>query len=401
MNILIIGGTGILSAAVVDACISCGYNVTMLNRGRNVKFINSQAELLKCDIYDETMVKTMLDGRHFDVVIDFLIRLQPELEYSLKLLGNIADQYVFISSAQAYNTAVKGVLEEDSELVMPLWSYSVNKAKCEKFLIDYAQTNSINYTIIRPGVNYDDRRIPYGIFPPIGMHWTMVARILAGKPMITWNGGMNKLNLTRVEDFAVGMVGLLGKREAYNESFNVVGDYSYTWKDVLDTLGELLNTEVKTVDLPVDFYANELVGDDREALLGGRSQDLICSNEKMKKIVTSYVTKFDLKTGLAKTLAFYRENNYFNGIHYGWDGDTDRIINKYYKLVGHPKDRGLVFIPYLDENGDAFHLAKLKYDFTNRKDVFHVKLYRLAKEVFYRKPKNLLKKIIMFFGARN
>lgn len=91
------------------------------------------------------------------------------------------------------------------------------------------------------------------MFPFIGSHWTFVERIKSGKPIITWNKGQNKLNLTRVEDFALGAVGLIGNTKAYNEVFNVVGDYVYTWKEVLDTLGKLIGEEVKTIDIPLDF----------------------------------------------------------------------------------------------------------------------------------------------------
>lgn len=331
MKILVIGGSGILSSAVVDRCIDLGYEITMLNRGRHKKYINPKAHLIICDVNQDDLVLEKLQGLSFDVVIDFIVFNQEQLSHSLNLFGNIAKQYVFISSAQAYNTSLKKVLEEDDETPQPLWSYSVNKDKCEKFLANYCSTNNINYTIVRPGVNYDNRRIPYGMYPPIGMHWTIVSRILSRKPIITWNAGQNKLNLTRVEDFANGMVGLLGAPSAYNNVFNVVGDNIYKWQDVLDTLGELLDKQVNVVDIPVDLYANELNQNDREMLLGGRAQDLCCSNSKLKKILPDFKTKYDLKTGLQKTLNWYKENNYYNGFDYVWDAQCDRIIHQYNK----------------------------------------------------------------------
>lgn len=369
MRIIMVGGSGILSSAVVDECIRLGYEVTIMNRGRNKAFINPKAKLIKCDVYNEQIVRETLQGLHYDVFIDFLVKTMPQLKYSLNMFSNIAHQYVFISSAQAYNTTIKGVLKEDSELTMPLWSYSVNKAKCEKYLQEYAKEKNIKYTIIRPGVNYDNRRIPYGIFPLIGMHWTIAARILAGKPIITWNGGQNKLNLTRVEDFASGMVGLLGETKAYNEAFNVVGDNVYTWKEALDTLGDILGVKVNTVDITVDFYANELTGDDKEALLGGRSQDLWCSNEKMKKLVPNFKTQYNLKEGMQLTVDFYKKNKYYDGIDYRWDGDTDRIINKYYHSVGKKKDKSLCFVQYINSPNSVVLEGKKTYHKSYTKDV--------------------------------
>lgn len=327
-KVLIIGGTGTLSAAVVDACISHGFEVTMMNRGNKMGDVNPNAKLIICDARDEEQVKQKLQGMYFDVVIDFIVFNLEQLKKSLNLFGGHTKQYVFISSAQVYNTSIKKVFEETDPTSQPLWQYSVNKDLCEKYLQNYAQGNNINYTIIRPGVNYDDHRIPYGIVPPYGKHWTFVARILAGKPIITWNQGENKLNLTRVEDFAEGVVTLLGNEKAYNECYNVVGDYIYSWREVLETLGRILETTVKTIDLPFQKYARELSPDNRERLLGGRANNLVCSNAKLKSISPIYKSTIPLETGIRMTIDGYKANNYYDGIDYKWDAEQDRIIRK-------------------------------------------------------------------------
>lgn len=330
MDLLIIGGSGILSSAVVDEAIKQGINVTMVNRGHRKKFINPQAELITGDVRNESQaILQKLGNRYFDAVIDFIVWNKEQLSASLSLFSNIAEQYIFISSAQAYNTSQKGILTENSEMVQPLWQYSIDKCNAEQYLIDYCNKNKKHYTIIRPGVNYGPTRIPYGIFPSIGKHWTFVERIKAGKIIPTWNNGENKLNLTRVEDLALGTVGLVGNKKAYNEDFNVVGDYIYTWREVLHVLAKLIGKEVKTIDVPVDFYASYLPKDEKEGLIGGRALDLVCSNEKLKKVVPNFYTRYDLESGLRMTLEAYKKNNYFLGIDYFYEGVTDRMLNDY------------------------------------------------------------------------
>ena len=111
MNLLIIGGTGILSTAVVTEAINKGIDVTMINRGYNKKFINPRAELIIGDVRNNpSEIKDKLKNRHFDAIIDFIVWTKEHLELSLSLFSKISDQYVFISSAQAYNTSVKGIL---------------------------------------------------------------------------------------------------------------------------------------------------------------------------------------------------------------------------------------------------------------------------------------------------
>lgn len=384
MNILVIGGTGILSTAVVSRCIDRGDAVTMVNRGNRPDQINPKASFLKCDVRDIAQldeISNKIRNKFFDVVIDFLVFSEQELMNSLKYFSGNAKQYVFISSAQVYNTSLKGVLTEDSPKPQNLWSYSVNKLKCENYLIDYSKKNHINYTIIRPAVNYDGTRIPYGIFPPMGFHWTLVERIKHDKPIITWNYGENRLNLTRVEDFAEATVGLLGNPHAYNEDFNVAGDNIYSWQEVLDVLAELLDKEVKTFNLPVDYYASELPDFQKEELLGGRANDMICSIDKLRRVLPNFTPKYNLKKGVAMTLDYYKSHNYLFGIDYAFDGDCDRIIKKYCKKINQSIPSKCIFIDYMKTGA---RVDKINYWKSLHKDSYVVRVIKRIKWIIVR-----------------
>lgn len=353
MKILIIGGTGILSTAVVDECILRGYSVTIVNRGNRPGVANPKATFIKCDVRDEAQLKEFgesMKSTSFDAVVDFLVYTEAQLRISLNYFSPLATQYVFISSTQVYNTCIRGILTEDSPKPQPLWSYSVNKLACENALIEYCTKHNKIYTIIRPAVNYDGTRIPYGIFPPMGYHWTLVERIKHGKPIITWNKGENRLNLTRVEDFAFATVGLLGNPKANNEAFNVAGDNVYSWMDVLNVLGDLIGKKPVTIDLPVQFYANELPDYQKEELLGGRANDMVCSIEKLRSVLPDFKPKYALKEGVKKTLDYYQEHGYLYGIDYSFDGNTDRIIKKYCKKECINAPEKLTFIDYLSNH---------------------------------------------------
>ena len=341
-KILIIGGSGIISSAVVDCCIEHGYDVTMINRGNNRAYTNSKAKVILCDARDADRLRSLMTNVYYDVVIDFIVYTKEQLAISLSIFASIAKQYIFISSAQVYNTSVSKEWKEEDETPQPLWSYSVNKESSEKFLRAYCEEHNVNFTIVRPGVNYDNRRIPYGMCPANGKHYTIVARILAGKPIVAWNDGQNKLNITRVEDFANGLIGLFNNPKAYNECINIVGDYVYTWQEVLETIGRILNVSVKTINIPLADYVVELDKWEQEVLLGGRACDLVCSNSKLRSIVADYQTKIDLEEGLRNTIEWYKSNNFYKGFDYRWDAEQDRIINKSKQMC-----QTLRFIPYV------------------------------------------------------
>lgn len=347
MNVLIIGGTGILSSAVVNECVKQGIDVTMINRGTRQLFINPNVELIKCDIRDKDKLCNLLVGRQFDCIIDFLVYSIEQLTYSLEIFTPIAKQYLFISSTAVYNTDKEELMDEEYPKVQYKWKYSINKYKCEQYLVDYSKKKNIIYTIVRPGVNYGNTRIPYGMYPPMGMHWTFIGRILSNKPIITWNNGMNRHNITRVEDFAQGIVCLLDNPLAFCQDFNVVGDDIYTWKDVLDTLGDILCHEVNTVDIPVDFYA-KYINDNmqKDHLIGGRCKSCMTTNQKLKKICPTFTQKYSLKEGLRMTMEFYEKNNYLSGIDYGYDGLMDRILIDYDNRLG----KCLRYCNYLSSN---------------------------------------------------
>ena len=365
MNILIIGGTGVLSSAVTAEALKQGIAVTMINRGR--RKMPEGVELIKADMKDQSTIVTKLGDRKFDAVIDFLCYTDAQTERSVKLYSRYTQQYFYISSCAVYDTARHNgkMADEEAEKVNPVWKYSVDKWASEDKLRSLLKDADINYTIIRPCVTYGDTRIPYGIMPPYGFHWTLCARILAGKPVITWNGGKNRCNMTRVEDFAVGVVGLIGNPKAYNEAFNICGDETPTYNDVLHAVGEILNKDVITVDISPEFYAKECPGKSGE-ILGGRAIDTINSNKKIKEIVPQFRQTIKLKEGLSRTIEAYKKGNYQKGIDWIFDGNTDRIIKKWIKKHNN-KGNGynLGFKNYL---GNASIGDHLKYWMTFYKD---------------------------------
>jgi nucleoside-diphosphate-sugar epimerase len=347
MKILIIGGTGVLSSALTAEALKQGIAVTMINRGR--RRIPAGIELIKADKNDLATIVSKLGDRQFDAVIDFLCYTDAQTERSVKLYSRYTKQYFYISSCAVYDTASHNgkMADEETKKVNPVWKYSVDKWASEVKLCSLLKGTEIYYTIIRPCVTYGDTRIPYGIMPPYGYHWTLCARILAGKPVITWNGGNNRCNMTRVEDFAVGVVGLIGNPKAYNEAYNICGDETPTYNDVLHAVGEILNKDVITVDISPEFYAKECSGKSGE-ILGGRAIDTINSNKKIKEIVPQFQQTISLKEGIARTIEAYKNNNYQKGIDWNFDANTDRIIKKIcLKRRADYKQYKLSFIDYL------------------------------------------------------
>lgn len=357
MKLLIIGGTGLLSGAVVKEAIRQGIDVTIVNRGRKSKVIPEGVNVIISDYRNKEVMQSALQGKHFDAVIDFICFNKNQIEYSVDLLSPYCTQYIFISSACVYNYEQPGVKSEDDEKVLKQWEYSVNKWECECYLTEIAKENEINYTIIRPCITYDDSRIPYGIAPVYGYHWTLVSRILAGKPIIRWNGGTTKWNMMRVEDFVVGVAGLVGNEKAYNQAYNISGDDAYSWNDVIECVEKTINKKAIFYDITSEEYAD--LAPEMKGRIFGRSNDLICNNQKIKDIVPEYKTTYDLQTGIEKTIKGYKDNDYQKGIDFTFDASMDGVIRKSCKR--HGIDCSKYNIDFVDYLGTASKKDKIRY----------------------------------------
>lgn len=370
LKVLLIGGTGVLSSAVVSEALRKSIEVTIVTRG--FREIPDGVKSITCNKEDHERLAQLLEYQ-YDAVIDFLCYSEEELVSSFEFYSKYTNQYFFISSCAVYDSRAGEVMNEDSKKVLPMWCYSVQKWAAEQTLVKLAQESSCVYTIIRPAVTYGDTRIPYGIYPQYGYHWTLCARILADKPIITWNHGENRCNMMRVEDFAVGVVGLIGNEKAYNETLNICGDETPSWNEVLSVVEDYLHKKAIRVNVTSEFYAEQLPNRAGE-ILGGRSIDSINSNAKIKSIVPDFKQTISIKEGIGRTIDAYKTQNYQLGIDWAFDAEMDNIIERWCKQEGiFVEDMNLHFVDYL---GNATRKERYAYYSTRYTDKLWMKIIR-------------------------
>ena len=99
MNVLYIGGTGTISSACVEASVTAGHCVTVLNRGNRP--LPAGVEQVIGDKEDEAVLR-QLAGRGFDVVCQFLGYTPEQADRDIEIFAGQCGQYVFVSSASVY-----------------------------------------------------------------------------------------------------------------------------------------------------------------------------------------------------------------------------------------------------------------------------------------------------------
>ncbi|MCL2463541.1 MAG: NAD-dependent epimerase/dehydratase family protein [Micrococcales bacterium] len=264
-SVLFIGGTGTISAACVREAQAIGFDVSVLNRGRSaLRPVPEGVGVLHADLDDDAAVDAALAGRRFDVVADFLSYTTPRLQRNVDLLRGRIGQYVFISSASAYQKPPQSLpITESTPLRNDFWQYSRDKIACEDYLVGLWRDEGFPGTIVRPSHTYDQFMIPM-----MG-HWTQLARARAGKPMVIQGDGASLWTLTHASDFAYMFAGLLGNPAALGEAYQITGDEVLTWDAVAHafataagvTDAEIVHVASQTIALVLPDWGPELFGD--------------------------------------------------------------------------------------------------------------------------------------------
>jgi nucleoside-diphosphate-sugar epimerase len=302
MRILFTGGTGNISTACTALALKKGFEVFHLNRGNRPEREQAGVRTLKADIRDPEAVRRALGDLRFDAIIQFLAFRPEHIETDLELFKDKTDQYVFISTCSAYKKpSLTPWITEDTPLENPFWEYSRLKADCEKVLQEKAPAARLGYTIVRPSHTYDNGWIP-GCFGSAG--YGLAWRMLQGKEIVVPGDGQSLWTLTHASDFAVGLVGLLGKKEALGQAFHITSDERLTWDAIHWIVGKALGVEPKIVHVTSEYIA-QLYPERGAGLLGDKAVSVLFDNSKIRRLVPEFSPKVGFEEGIRASLAWF------------------------------------------------------------------------------------------------
>lgn len=330
MKVLFIGGTGIISSACSELALSRGHELFILNRSVSTKYpLPEGATFLKGDFYaDESHLTSLLNAHHFDAVVDYIAFAPQDIERDLRLFRDKTDQFVFISSASAYQKPVQNYLiTEETPLENPFWEYSRNKIACEELLMKEYRDNGFPVTIIRPSHTYGHSQIPFALSS--WLHpWTVIDRVKRGEKVIIPGDGTSLWVLTWNSDFAKGLLGLLGNDKAIGEAFQITSDQVLSWDQIHFEVYQALGLEPNVVHIPSDYIARfdeGAVG----GLIGDKSNSVVFDNSKIKRFVPDFNCEVDWSTGVRKSLAWFDAHPEFQTVDADANAMWDQIIAAY------------------------------------------------------------------------
>jgi nucleoside-diphosphate-sugar epimerase len=301
MKVLFIGGTGFISTAVSRLALAQGIDLVLLNRGLRQTDL-AGVRTITADIHGHSALERILKNEQFDAVVDWIAYTPADIERDLALFRNRTRQFIFISSASAYQKPPADYLiTESTPLVNPYWEYARNKIACELRLQQAFREEAFPVTIVRPSLTYDTNL-------PIAIGgwgcYTLPARLKKGEPIIVHGDGSSLWVVTHAEDFARGFLGLLGNNQAIGQAFHITSDEVLNWNQIYLTIADALGVEARLVHIASDFIikaAPNLTG----TLLGDKSWSAVFDNSKIKRFVPGFAARIPFREGIRRTLAWF------------------------------------------------------------------------------------------------
>jgi nucleoside-diphosphate-sugar epimerase len=321
MKALFIGGTGTISSACSRLAVERGIDLVLLNRGQSTRPVPQGARVLHGDIRDPDSVTHALGDLTFDVVVNWLNFTPDQVEADIARFRGRTGQYVFISSASAYQKPLSGLpITESTMLDNPFWQYSRDKIACEERLVRAYREIQFPITIVRPSHTYDCRLLP------MEGGYTVIDRMRKGKKVIVHGDGTSLWVLTHNTDFAKGFVGLLGNAHAIGEAYHITSDELLTWDQIFAVIGHAAGVEPDIVHVPSELIAafDPSWG---AGLLGDKAHSVIFDNTKIKRLVPDFATTTPFSRGAEEIIAWYDADPARQAVDAGFDQLIDRVLS--------------------------------------------------------------------------
>jgi nucleoside-diphosphate-sugar epimerase len=338
MKVLFIGGTGIISTACTALAAERGIELTLLRRGQRAADLPQNVRTITADIADEAATAQVLGKQSFDAVVDWRAYTPADVERDVRLFRGRTRQFVFISSASAYQKPVGHYLiTESTPLANPYWQYSRDKIACEELLMTAYRDKGFPVTIVRPSLTYGDTQIVLAV-NSWQKSYTAVDRMRRGKKIIVPGDGSSLWVITHNSDFAVGLVGLLGHEQAIGHAFHITGDEVMTWDQFTRITAEAAGVEAQIVHVPSDFIG-ACIPDEVGSLTGDKAVSVVFDNSKIKRFVPDYGAKVRFAEGIRRTMAWFDADPRRKQIDDSANATWDKLIDAYESGLEHASQK--------------------------------------------------------------
>ena len=264
MNVLILGGTGLISTQITRQLLARGDTVWHYNRGRRgagfggVTFAGSVQTLLGDRQQFMAFESQMRDAPTFDCVLDMICFMPVEAESAVRAFAGRTAHYIFCSTVDVYahpHPAARLPYREDAPQ-HGRNTYAANKVLCEAVLAAAHAAGVLNVTMVRPAATYAEGA---GILDSLRGRSTHVDRLRKGRPIIVHGDGQSLWCSCHAEDVARAFVNAAGNPITFGRSYHATGEEFLTWEQHHETVADAIGAPRPTfVHIPTSVLASML-----------------------------------------------------------------------------------------------------------------------------------------------
>jgi len=325
MKILVLGGTGSISARVIDAGIFAGHEMYAFNRGSREGNKNAVTIIGDRHSYDLKRLAKL----HPDVVIDMIAFDPSDAKDTIDAFDSCCGQIIFTSSIAAYERPYKSMpVKESAEglLTSDAYTYGYLKAEMERYIDSRKGDMKTPITVVRPSLIFGVGGMNMGL---MRQNYNIFDRIKNGRPMVMLGEGVIPWGFTFSPDIARAYIALCGNEKAFGESFHFANDTFHNIEDLYLEAGRILGIEPKLAYIPTEKLYKE------DPVLFGhyyheKKYPSLFSIEKFRYAVGDFKFEYDLSKGLMMMLEWYESVGI--GLDIQKDEYESLLCSKYYGI---------------------------------------------------------------------
>jgi UDP-glucose 4-epimerase len=275
----VVGGAGFIGSHLVEALLSTGREVTVLDRRRaskgalalGVRYIRGdygKAEVLDAALEGATEIvdlayATFPKTSYENPVGDILHNLPPSVRL-LEAAGRatVKKMVVVSSGGTVYGRAHRIPIDEDHP-THPISPYGITKLALEKYALMFHQLRDLPVVIVRPGNAYGEGQRP---FIGQGFIATAMGAILIKEPVVVFGENGTIRDYVHADDIARGIIAALDKGRP-GSAYNIGSSVGRSNREVLEAIEKIvgpvglpiqIKTEaLRTFDVPINVLSSE------------------------------------------------------------------------------------------------------------------------------------------------
>ena len=234
MKILVTGGAGFIGSHIVDALVSRGHDVHVVDdlSGGYRDQVNEKATFHELDIRDKA-IHSIWQANRFEVLFHLAAQMDvrksvtdPSYDADINIGGllnlmeagrsNGLKKVVFSSTGGAIYGEPEHVPQTENHTLQPLSPYGITKLCSEKYLHFYKETHGVAYVALRYGNVYGPRQNPHG---EAGVVAIFAEKMLDGKQPTIFGDGLQTRDYVFVSDVVAANMAALSYPQS--DVFNV------------------------------------------------------------------------------------------------------------------------------------------------------------------------------------